>query len=130
MSKNKDGMVDEVISYICNLTKELNEYRDEYYNHNKSSVSDKEYDLKFDELKGLEEKYELVLSNSPTQEVGYTVISKLKKVEHPIPLKSLDKTKDINELTKWQKDKEIIFMLKADGLTIELLYEGGNLVQA
>jgi len=118
------------IKRIQELTKQLNQYRNEYYNLNKPSVSDKEYDRLFDELIELEIYTGLVLSNSPTQTVGYEVRSKLQKVEHPIPLKSLDKKKDIKELQKFIGDKKCLLMLKADGLTIELEYEDGELIQA
>ena len=117
------------IERIQNLTKELNQYRSEYYNLNKPSVSDKVYDGLFDELSQLEKETGFVLSNSPTHTVGYEVKSKLTKVEHPIPLKSLDKTKSIDELVKWINNKEIVLMLKGDGLTVELLYDNGKLIQ-
>lgn len=112
------------------LVKQLNVYRNEYYNLNRPSVSNVTYDKLFDELSNLEKETGYILSNSPTQTVGYEVKSKLQKVEHPIPLKSLDKTKSIDELVKWCNNKDILLMLKADGLTIELVYENGNLIQA
>jgi len=115
----------EKIKQIQEITKELNQYRNEYYNFNKPSVSDVTYDQKFDQLQKLEQEIGFTMSNSPTISVGYEVISKLQKVEHPIPLKSLDKTKSIEELNKWRKNKDILLMLKADGLTIELVYDNG-----
>jgi DNA ligase (NAD+) len=118
------------IERIKELVKELNQYKHQYYNLNKPTVSDKIYDELFDELNQLEIETEFILSNSPTQTVGYEVKSKLTKVEHPIPLKSLDKTKSIDELIKWINNKEIVLMLKADGLTVELLYDGGKLIQS
>jgi len=117
-------MVDKIIK----LTNLLNTYRHEYYNLNNPSVSDTEYDRLFNELKTLENKVGFSLSNSPTKTVGYEVISKLKKRKHPTPLLSLDKTKSIDELNKWRKGKDIILMLKADGLTIELDYDNGKFI--
>lgn len=55
------------------LTARLNTYRDEYYNQNAPSVSDAVYDRLFDELTELEEETGVVMSNSPTQTVGYPV---------------------------------------------------------
>jgi len=118
------------IEKIQGLVYQLNGYRNKYYNLNKPSVSDATYDQLFDELTNLENETGYVLSNSPTQTVGYEVKSKLSKVEHPIPLKSLAKTKSFDELTKWTGNKIILLMLKADGLTVELLYENGVLQQA
>lgn len=91
---------------------------------------DSEYDLLFDELKCLENETGLVLSNSPTRTVGYEVKSKLVKVKHDIPLLSLDKTKDTNDLIKFIKANPCLMMFKYDGLTVELIYDGGHLIQA
>ena len=118
------------IERIKELTKELNQYRNEYYNLNKPTVKDSAYDEKFDELSILEKETGLVLSNSPTVTIGYEVSSKLNKIEHSIPLLSLNKTKDIKEIVKFIGGKDVIAMLKADGLTVELIYEHGSLRQA
>lgn len=118
------------IKRIQELTNQLNTYRNEYYNLNHPSVSDAEYDSLFNELHTLESQTGFVLSNSPTQTVGYEVVSKLQKVEHSVPLLSLDKTKSIDELNKFMSGKEVLIMLKADGLTVELIYENGVLKQA
>ena len=112
------------------LVKTLNQYRDSYYNKQKSEVSDYEYDKLFDELKQLEEATGIVLSNSPTQTVGYEVKSELKKVTHNHPMLSLDKTKSIDDLKKFLGDKIGILMLKLDGLTVSLRYMNGQLVSA
>lgn len=120
----------EQIKQIQELVKELNQYRHEYYNLNKPTINDTTYDQKVDKLQKLEQETGFTMSNSPTKSVGYEVVSKLQKVEHPIPLKSLDKTKSLDELNKWRKDKDIILMLKADGLTVELFYDNGELKQS
>lgn len=83
---------------VAMLVAKLNQYRHEYYNKAEPSVPDAVYDHLFDELQKLEKKTGIVLSNSPTQTVGYTLVSKLEKVRHPIPLLSLDKTKQTEEL--------------------------------
>jgi len=112
------------------LVNKLNIYRHEYYNLNSPSITDAEYDALFDELKQLEEETEIILSNSPTQTVGYEVKSKLQKVTHPIPLLSLEKTKDVEEIKKFLKNTPHMVMIKADGLTVKLDYDKGELVQA
>ncbi|QPW62090.1 NAD-dependent DNA ligase LigA [Clostridium botulinum] len=117
------------IQRVKKLIKELNDASNKYYNSDKTVMTDKEWDDKFDELKQLEQETGVVFSNSPTQKVGYEVKSKLDKVVHNIPLKSLEKTKFINNLEKFIGEKTIIIMDKGDGLTCELIYENGELIQ-
>lgn len=117
-------------SIIADLVRKLNECRDAYYNRSDPLIPDSEYDFLFDKLKRLENETGIILSNSPTQTVGYEVKSKLAKVQHDIPLLSLDKTKDENELNKFAKENPCLLMFKYDGLTVELIYDGGELIQA
>ncbi len=118
------------IERIKELTQQLNQYRDSYYNKSVSEISDYEYDSLFDELKKLEEETNIIMSNSPTHTVGYEVKSKLKKVKHSHPMLSLDKTKSTDDLKKFAGDKDCIIMCKMDGLTVLLTYENGELIQA
>lgn len=122
----------DVIQRIKDLTNKLNEYRYEYYNKNNSLVSDKEYDLLFDELNTLENKSGFFLSSSPCKTVGYKVESELQKVKHSHPMLSLDKTKSLEELDKFSKIsiEPCLLSLKLDGLTVLLTYKNGELVQA
>lgn len=120
----------EKVKRIHELVKQLNEYRDAYYNRAESLVVDSEYDRLFDELKALETDTGVVLMNSPTNTVGYDVKSKLEKVSHDIPLLSLDKTKDVDELVKFMGNHKCLLMYKYDGLTVELIYNDGKLIQA
>jgi DNA ligase (NAD+) len=112
------------------LTDTLNRYRHEYYNLNAPSVSDAQYDRLFDELARLEEKNGVQMSNSPTHTVGYTVVSKLEKTTHEIPLLSLEKTKSTDDLLKFAGDNAVLLMHKLDGLTVKLEYDGGRLIRA
>ena len=112
------------------LIDQLNRCRDEYYNKNAPSVSDEVYDRLFDELAALEQKAGIVMANSPTQTVGFTAVSSLEKTVHSIPLLSLDKTKSIDELMKFSSGRELLLMLKLDGLTVKLTYENGELIEA
>lgn len=115
--------------HIHQLVDKLNQYRDEYYNKNAPSVSDAVYDHLYDELERMEKETGIILSNSPTQTVGYKAVSSLKKVRHRIPLLSLDKTKLISDLVSFVKDHAALLMLKLDGLTVKLVYEDGKLVE-
>ena len=118
------------INRIKELIKTLNVYRNEYYNNNNSLISDKEYDSLFDELTTLENETGFILSNSPTQSVGYCVQSKLNKIKHTHPMLSLDKTTEIDELLTFVNNNDTVLMLKDDGLTISLEYQDGELVKA
>lgn len=115
---------------IKQLTKLLNEYRDAYYNQGESIISDYDYDNLFDELQKLEEETEIILSNSPTQTVGYEVKSQLEKVKHSHSMLSLGKTKSVNDLIKFSNGKDCIISLKMDGLTVLNTYENGKLIQS
>lgn len=115
---------------VTALVTKLNRYRHEYYNLAAPSVSDAVYDHLFDELQGLEKRTGIILSNSPTQTVGAVPVSSLKKVRHSIPLLSLDKTKQMEELLEMAGRSDSLLMLKLDGLTVKLCYEDGRLVEA
>lgn len=112
------------------LTNYLNECRNAYYNESRPLISDALYDSLFDKLKAAEEKSGIIYSSSPTQTVGYEAMSSLDKVQHKIPLLSLAKTKQIEDICSFVKDKSCLFMLKYDGLTVELIYDKGVLIQA
>ena len=118
------------IKRLKELTEQLNRYRDSYYNNSESLISDKQYDDLFDELQSLEEETDIVMSNSPTNTVGYEVKSKLEKVKHSHPMLSLNKTKSIDELKKFANNRDCLLMCKMDGLTVLLTYENGELIQA
>lgn len=119
------------INRIKTLVEELNRHRDAYYNDSFTEISDKEYDEKFDELEKLEKETGFILSNSPTQTVGYEVKSELKKVTHCYPpMLSLDKTKDLEEVKEKFSRKKGLVMAKMDGLTCRITYDNGQLVRA
>lgn len=112
------------------LTNRLNRYRNEYYNLNSPSISDAVYDRLFEQLQEMEKQTGIQMANSPTITVGYPAVSSLEKTNHTIPLLSLEKVKDIEELCRFMGEHQVMFMLKLDGLTIKLTYEGGKLVEA
>ncbi|MCI8342419.1 MAG: NAD-dependent DNA ligase LigA [Firmicutes bacterium] len=112
------------------LIETLNNASKRYYQFADSPMSDYEYDKLYDELVRLEKETGMVLSGSPTQNVGYTVLSSLEKVRHDSRMLSLDKTKDIGRLKDWLGENEGVMSWKLDGLTIVLKYENGELVQA
>lgn len=108
----------------------LNKASRVYYQESNEIMSNQEYDRLYDELEALEKELGITLSNSPTVNVGYEIVSGLPKEDHPKPMLSLDKTKSIDDLKDWLSDKEGILSWKLDGLTIVLTYEDGKLTKA
>lgn len=108
----------------------LNEASKAYYQENREIMSNLEYDKLYDELVELEKQTGTTLSNSPTINVGYELLTALPKEQHEKPMLSLDKTKDVQELKYWLGDKEGLLSWKLDGLTIVMSYLGGQLVKA
>ena len=108
----------------------LNQASKAYYQDAEEIMSNYAYDKLYDELVELEERLGTVLSNSPTQNVGYEVLSELPKEEHPSRMLSLDKTKQVSDLEEWLGDQQGILSWKMDGLTIVLTYENGELIKA
>ena len=105
----------------------LSEAGKAYYQESREIMSNFEYDKLYDELVALEKESGVVLSGSPTQKVGYEVLSELPKEAHPSAMLSLDKTKDVAARQEWLGEQEGLLSWKLDGLTIVLTYEGGEL---
>ncbi len=122
--------INEKAERIRYLVEFLAKCSDEYYNLSTPSISDAQYDKLFDELSLLEKETGIILAASPTQRVGHEVLSELPKVTHHIPLLSLAKTKDVNEIKKMLEANDGYLALKIDGLTVELVFENGRLTQA
>jgi DNA ligase (NAD+) len=118
------------IDRIRELVELLNEASRAYYQENREIMTNFEYDALYDELTSLEKKTGIVLSNSPTINVGYEVLSDLPKEKHPSKMLSLDKTKDSQQLVDWLGNENGILSWKLDGLTIVLTYNNGKLEKA
>lgn len=115
---------------IKELIEILNEAGKAYYQMGNEIMTNYEYDALYDELKALEEETGMVFSNSPTVNVGYEVLSELPKETHQSPMLSLDKTKEVEGLRSFLKDKEGVLSWKLDGLTVVLTYKDGELKKA
>ena len=118
------------ISRIKELVEILNKASKAYYSDDVEIMSNFEYDKLYDELVALEAETGTILANSPTQNVGYEVVSELPKEKHPARMLSLDKTKEVDALVSWLGDKKGLLSWKMDGLTVVLTYEDGKLVKA
>ena len=115
---------------IKELIQILNKASRAYYSQDEEIISNLEYDALYDELIKLEEETGIILSNSPTQNVGYEAAESLVKERHEFPALSLDKTKDVHVLSDFLKDQKGLLSWKLDGLTIVLTYENGRLLKA
>lgn len=125
MAKNKK---EQILQRGKQLKEELNSYDEIYFQSNESITSDSEFDRKFNEYKEIEKKFpELKDENSPTVKIGAEIVSSLEKINHPVPLLSIDnKSQKIGELLKWYKDigyPQLLCQPKFDGLTIDSNYD-------
>ena len=115
---------------IKELVEILNKAAKSYYVDAVEIMPNIEYDKLYDELLELEKETNVVLSNSPTQNVGYEIAGELPKKAHESPMLSLDKTKSVEDLREWLGDNKALLSWKMDGLTIVLTYRDGKLVEA
>lgn len=123
MGQSKNERMKELVSL-------LNKASRAYYQEAQEIMSNYEYDRLYDELKELEDELGITLSNSPTVNVGYEVVSELPKERHESPMLSLDKTKEVEELKNFVGDQEVLISWKMDGLTVVLTYRDGKLYKA
>ena len=116
---------------IKKLEELINKYADAYYNNNESLISDFEYDKLNEELNELYKKNGI----TPTK-VGANPISKFSKIEHKVPMLSLENSYNIEDIVKWIQTVcdtntiEIEVEPKIDGLSISCIYKNGELAQA
>ena len=123
MGQSKNERMKELVSL-------LNKASRAYYQETQEIMSNYEYDRLYDELKDLEDELGITLSNSPTVNVGYEVVSELPKERHESPMLSLDKTKEVEELKNFVGDQKVLMSWKMDGLTVVLTYRDGKLYKA
>lgn len=118
------------LNRLRTLTDFLNRCRYEYYALNAPTIEDAVYDQLFDELAQVEKALGMRMGNSPTITVGWPAVDKLEKTTHAIPLLSLDKTKQVEDVCSFIGNQPVMLMLKLDGLTVKLTYENGVLMEA
>jgi DNA ligase, NAD-dependent len=118
------------IERIKNLIEILNAASKVYYQENMENMSNLEYDKLYDELVALEAETGIILSNSPTRNVGYELLSELPKEIHESRMLSLDKTKSVDDIVDWLGENKGVLSWKLDGLTIVLTYVEGKLLNA
>ena len=129
---------------IAKLRKQLEIWANKYYDEDNPEVSDYEYDMTMNILKALEKEFpELVTSDSLTQKVGGHVKEGFEKVEHEVPLQSLQDIFSFEELEEFKervyksakennmdsKDVKFVVETKIDGLSAALEYKKGKFVR-
>ena len=119
---------------IKELTEALTEANYRYYVLDNPTMPDFEYDRLLRELEELEEANpELRAANSPTQRVGGEALSQFQKVEHPVPLMSLQDVFSPEELQEFldKMDASVCFSVepKIDGLSVALEYIDGQFIR-
>lgn len=131
------------------LVEELNRHNMQYYTLDQPLISDAEYDRLYDKLVALEKETGMVLPHSPTQRVGGELLKGFEPHRHLSRLWSLDKAQNADDLLAWHNrilrliqehnskfpddslpDPQFVVELKFDGLTLNLTYRDGVLVQA
>lgn len=139
----------QLVDRMAQLAEEINRHNNHYYTLDDPIVSDKEWDALYDELVRLESESGIVLPDSPTQRVGADMLKGFEPHRHRARLWSLDKAKNAEDVLAWsaRADKALadynakypdnplpppsyVVELKFDGLTLNLTYEDGRLVQA
>ena len=110
-----------------------------YYVMDDPMMSDMQYDRLYDELKLMEKDTGIVLPDSPTIRVGDTPLDTFEQHKHITPLWSMDKVQSLAELDSWvqrteklaeKENLQYYLEYKFDGLTLNLTYHDGNLIQA
>lgn len=115
---------------IVDRVNELNKASEAYYNIGQPIMSDAEFDNKLEKLRQWEEETGIVLSNSPTHNVGATVLDNIKEVTHKTPMLSLEKCHSTEEIVKFANNHNLVASVKLDGLTVRLTYKDGDLILA
>jgi DNA ligase (NAD+) len=130
----------DIKKQIDSLRQQIREYDTAYYAHGQSLISDKQYDDLYRQLVDLENEHpEFDSPDSPTKRVGNDLTKEFAKVQHRIPMMSIDNTYSEDELCEWidRLDKILdgthpsyVAELKLDGIALSLLYEEGKLTRA
>jgi len=123
------------------LKVEIRKHDDLYYNSQDPVISDYEYDQLFAKLLEIEKNHpDLDISDSPSQKVSGVAVEQFQKVPHRKPMLSLANSYNAQDIIEFdervkkflrsEKAIEYFAELKLDGLSMELVYEDGQLVRA
>ncbi|WP_127498046.1 NAD-dependent DNA ligase LigA [Paenibacillus glycanilyticus] len=140
----------EQLTRMQELAAEISAHNYSYYTLDQPTINDADYDKLYDELVALEAATGIVLPDSPTQRVGGELLKGFEPHRHRARLWSLDKAQDTEDLLAWNQrvlkaindynakhpeeeplpQPNYVIELKFDGLTLNLTYENGQLIQA
>ena len=127
----------EKIEQMKKLIEEIAVHNHNYYDLDKPTISDAEYDKLYYSLVDLEKETGIVLPNSPTLRVGGEILPGFQKRRHPKKLYSLNKIRSQAELEEWIDDMEKVHAgaqftveYKFDGLHLVIEYDGGKYLSA
>ena len=119
------------LNRIKELVNELNAASDAYYNGKETLMTDAEFDSKLKRLSELEKETGVIMSNSPTINVGSPVLKEIKTIKmEQKPMLSLDKVHSFKEVVDFSKGKQLVASIKCDGMSTRLVYQDGVLVSA
>ena len=97
-----------------------------YYKNDAPIMTDRDYDLLYDELTQLESSTGVILAGSPTQKVSGEILEELTEVRHTRPMLSAGKVKTDEEILQFMDGRPVVMSWKLDGLTLVLRYENGD----
>jgi DNA ligase (NAD+) len=139
----------DAIAAMKTLIQEINKHNHNYYTLDQPAISDAEWDALYNKLTALEKETGITLPSSPTQRVGGDILKGFDPHKHLARLWSLDKAQNAEDLQNWHTrvlkliadynsknpenplpDPTYVVELKFDGLTLNLTYKQGELVQA
>ncbi|KQX63784.1 NAD-dependent DNA ligase LigA [Paenibacillus sp. Root444D2] len=139
----------DAIAAMKTLIQEINKHNHNYYTLDEPAISDAEWDALYNKLTALEKETGITLPSSPTQRVGGDILKGFDPHKHLARLWSLDKAQNAEDLQTWHTrvlkliadynsknpenplpDPTYVVELKFDGLTLNLTYKQGELVQA
>ena len=118
------------ITEMKKLIEQLKKANYAYYQLDEPIMSDRDYNVMYEQLEMLEKETGIVLSDSPTQKVQGALLDGFEKVTFTEPMLSAQKTKSFSDLLKFVGEQEVIITYKLDGLTIVLEYDKGELQRA
>jgi DNA ligase (NAD+) len=125
---------------VSELRRQIDHHNRLYYTHDRPEITDADYDALFDRLQFLEQEYDLVAPDSPTQRVGGEPLGQFSQVAHELPMLSLDKVFGEQDLIDFdarikkrlEDDSGLEYSCepKVDGVAVSLLYVDGLLQRA
>lgn len=130
----------EASALALRLRQQINEHNQRYYVLDDPRIDDQEYDRLFRQLQELEERFpELATDDSPTRRVGGAPLEEFARIEHRLPMLSLDNAFTEEEVRQFDRrvrerlaNSDLVYVAepKLDGLAVSLIYEAGQLVLA